>query len=77
MTNNKQLMMMTNRIIFKNPFDWENPTCDPIPVLVHVWQVDVDGRVVKIVSTNRTLARLKARLHYPKAKRIRVVGKVY
>ena len=68
---------MMHSIIFKDPRDWEGPTCDPIPVFVHEWKVDVDGRVIKIWSTNRILARFQARIRYPKAKRIRVIKRVY
>ena len=69
--------MNMNSIIFKDPCDWDGPTCDPIPLIVHEWKVDVDGRVIQIRSMNRMLARFQARMRYPKAKRIRVIKRVY
>ena len=51
-------------VIFVNP-------C-PMP-FYNVWEVRIDGKVIKIVAANRVLAYIIAWLKYPKAKSIQVV----
>jgi hypothetical protein len=47
---------------------------DPCPMpFYNVWEVKVDGKVIKIVAANRVLAYIIARVKYPGAKRIQVV----
>jgi hypothetical protein len=37
------------------------------------WEVQVDGKTVRITGANRLIAYVKAKIKYPDAKRIRVV----
>ena len=47
---------------------------DPCPMpFYNVWEVKVDGKVIKLVAANRMLAYIIARVKYPRAKRIQVV----
>lgn len=40
------------------------------------WLVQIDDQTIRIESTNRVVAHLKARLLFPSAQRIRVVKQV-
>jgi len=40
------------------------------------WLVQIDDQTIRIESSNRVVAHLKARLLFPSAKRIRVVKQV-
>lgn len=60
--------------VLKKLIEWLHPTCDPIPMpFYNEWEVQVDGKTVRIVASNRLIAYVKAKMKYPDAKRIRVV----
>ena len=40
------------------------------------WLVQIDDQTIRVESSNRVMAHLKARLLFPSAKRIRVVRQV-
>ena len=47
---------------------------DPCPMpFYNEWEVQVDGKTVRITGANRLIAYVKAKIKYPDAKRIRVV----
>ena len=53
------------------------PTCDPIPMpFYNEWEVQVDGKMVRIIASNRLIAYIKANIKYPDAKRIRILKKI-
>ena len=45
----------------------------PLPPGFKVWEVNVDGKIIYIVSSNRWFAYFWAKCKYPKAKNIQVV----
>ena len=47
----------------------------PMP-FYNVWEVKVDGKIIKIEASNRVFAYIKAKVKYPKAKSIRVVKRL-
>jgi len=50
---------------------------DPCPMpFYNIWDVNVDGKTIKIVASNRVFAYLKAKVKYPKAKYIQVVKRL-
>lgn len=73
--NTRRITKMTEKLL-KKLMEWlkETPTCDPIPMpFYNEWEVQVDGKTVRITGANRLIAYVKAKIKYPDAKRIRVV----
>lgn len=53
------------------------PIICPVPsYTMSQWLVQIDDQTIRVESSNRVVAYLKARLLFPSAKRIRVVKQV-
>ena len=68
---------MDMTIIQPNLVDGAVPIICRIPSYsMSQWLVQIDDQAIRIESSNRVVAHLKARLLFPSAKRIRVVKQV-